>query len=105
MFATECPLEQRFSEIATAIQRRTPGSEIRQFGSTALRSPSLDSAINLLITAPDEWTRHQHRFHVRRDLWQDLSQANVSLNRMLYSQANATNIATGSPMSSDVRVR
>jgi DNA-nicking Smr family endonuclease len=41
----------------------------------------------LLITAPDEWMRHHHRFHVLRDLWKELSQADVSLDLLLYSQS------------------
>jgi predicted nucleotidyltransferase len=83
----DLPIEQRLPVIAAAIQRRIPGSEIRLFGSRARGTANLDSDIDLLITAPDEWMRHHHRFHVLRDLWKELSQADVSLDLLLYSQS------------------
>ena len=87
MTGNDLPIEQRLPVIAAAIQRRIPGSEIRLIGSRARGTANLDSDIDLLITAPDEWMRHHHRFHVLRDLWKELSQADVSLDLLLYSQS------------------
>ena len=85
---TPClPIEQRIPVIAAAIQRRIPCSEVRLFGSRARGTANPESDIDLLITAPDEWLQNHHRFHVLRDLWQDLAQADVSLDLLLYSKS------------------
>lgn len=81
------PIEQRIPAIAAAIQRAIPGSEVRLFGSRARGTAQPDSDIDLLITTPDDWLQGQHRFHVLRDLWQELSQPDVSLDLLLYSQS------------------
>ena len=65
MTGHDLPIELRLPVIAAAIQRRIPGSEIRLFGSRARGTANLDSDIDLLITAPDEWMRHHHRFLTR----------------------------------------
>lgn len=81
------PIEQRIPEIAAAIQRVIPGSEVRLFGSRARGTAHPDSDIDLLITAPDDWLREHHRFQVLGDLWQQLAQPDVSLDLLLYSKS------------------
>ena len=87
MANTLLSIEQRITEMAAHIHREIPGSEVRLFGSRARGTPGPDSDIDLLITAPDDWIEHHHRFHVLGDLWGQLAQADVSLDLLLYSHS------------------
>jgi predicted nucleotidyltransferase len=80
-------IEQRLSAMAAVIHQVIPGSEVRLFGSRARGQAGPDSDIDLLITAPDSWLEHHHRFAVLNDLWDQLAQADVSLDLLLYSQS------------------
>jgi predicted nucleotidyltransferase len=80
------PIDQRIQAMAAVIHERIPGSEVRLFGSRARGTAGLDSDIDLLITAPDAWLEHHHRFEVLNDLWGQLAQVDVSLDLLLYSQ-------------------
>jgi predicted nucleotidyltransferase len=81
------PIEQRIAAMAAHIRRAIPGSEVRLFGSRARGSAGPDSDIDLLITAPDDWMQRHHRFQVLGDLWDQLAQADVSLDLLLYSRS------------------
>jgi predicted nucleotidyltransferase len=48
--------------MAAVIHQVIPGSEVRLFGSRARGQAGADSDIDLLITAPDSWLEHHHRF-------------------------------------------
>lgn len=88
MTALQSPLiEQRLSAMAAVIHQVIPGSEVRLFGSRARGQAEPDSDINLLITAPDSWLEHHHRFAVLNDLWEQLAQADVSLDLLRYSES------------------
>ncbi len=88
MTALQSPLiEQRLSAMAAVIHQVIPGSEVRLFGSRARGQAGPDSDMDLLITAPDSWLEHHHRFAVLNDLWDQLAQADVSLDLLLYSQS------------------
>ena len=88
MTALRAPLiEQRLSAMAAVIHQAIPGSEVRLFGSRARGQAGPDADIDLLITAPDNWLEHHHRFAVLNDLWDQLTQADVSLDLLLYSQS------------------
>jgi predicted nucleotidyltransferase len=88
MTVLQSPLiEQRLSAMAAVIHQVIPGSEVRLFGSRARGQAGPDSDIDLLITAPDSWLEHHHRFAVLNDLWDQLAQADVSLDLLLYSQS------------------
>jgi predicted nucleotidyltransferase len=88
MTALQSPLiEQRLSAMAAVIHQVIPGSEVRLFGSRARGQAGPDSDIDLLITAPDSWLEHHHRFAVLNDLWEQLAQADVSLDLLLYSES------------------
>jgi predicted nucleotidyltransferase len=80
-------IEQRIPAMAAHIHRKIPGCEVRLFGSRAQGSAGPDSDIDLLITAPDDWMECHHRFQVLADLWGALSQADVSLDLLLYSRS------------------
>lgn len=73
--------------MAAVIHRAIPGSEVRFFGSRARGRSRPDSDIDLLITAPDHWLDQHHRFEVLNALWDQLSQADVSLDLLLYSHS------------------
>ena len=64
-----------------------PGSEVRLFGSRARGQAGPDSDIDLLITAPNSWLQEHQRFEVLNALWDQLTQADVSLDLLLYSQS------------------
>ena len=81
------PIEERLPAMAAVIQRAIPGCEVRLFGSRARGQAGPDSDIDLLITAPDRWLEDHHRFEVLNALWDELSQADVSLDLLLYSQS------------------
>ena len=88
MTATSAPSsEQRLAAMAAVIHRAIPGSEVRLFGSRARGEAGPDSDIDLLITAPDSWLEQHHRFEVLNALWDQLTQADVSLDLLLYSQS------------------
>ncbi|MCP9793360.1 nucleotidyltransferase domain-containing protein [Vulcanococcus limneticus Candia 3F8] len=80
-------VEQRLPRMAAAIHQVIPGSEVRLFGSRARGQAGPDSDIDLLITAPDDWLARHHRFEVLNALWEQLTQADVSLDLLLYSQS------------------
>ena len=87
MTAVSAPLiEERLPAMAAVIQRATPGCEVRLFGSRVRGQAGPDSDIDLLITAPDRWLEDHHRFEVLNALWDELSQAGVSLDLLLDSQ-------------------
>ena len=79
-------IEERLPAMAAVIQRAIPGCEVRLFGSRARGQAGPDSDIDLLITAPDRWLEDHHRFEVLNELWDELAQADVSLDLLLYSQ-------------------
>jgi predicted nucleotidyltransferase len=56
------------------------------YGSRARDTAGPESDIDLLITAPDAWLEGHHRFEVLNQLWDELAQADVSLDLLLYSQ-------------------
>jgi len=80
-------IEERLPAMAAVIHRAIPGSEVRLFGSRARGRSRPDSDIDLLITAPDHWLEQHHRFEVLNALWDQLSQADVSLDLLLYSHS------------------
>lgn len=80
-------IEERLPAMAAVIHRVIPGSEVRLFGSRARGPVGPDSDIDLLITAPDSWLEKHHRFEVLNALWDQLSQADMSLDLLLYSQS------------------
>jgi predicted nucleotidyltransferase len=88
MTALNAPaIEQRLTAMAALIHQAIPGSEVRLFGSRARGEDGPDSDIDLLITAPDTWLESHHRFEVLNALWDQLAQADVSLDLLLYSQS------------------
>ena len=88
MTALSAPsIEQRLPAMAPVIHQVIPGSEVRLFGARARGQAGPVSDIDLLITAPDNWLEHHHRFAVLNDLWDQLAQADVSLDLLLYSQS------------------
>ena len=88
MTATSAPsIEKRLPVMAAVIHRAIPGCEVRLFGSRARGQAGPDSDIDLLITAPDSWLEQRHRFVVLNALWDQLTQADVSLDLLLYSQS------------------
>jgi predicted nucleotidyltransferase len=80
------PIDQRLQWMAAVIHQRIPGAEVRLFGSRARGTAGPESDIDLLITAPDAWLEAHHRFEVLNHLWDELAQADVSLDLLLYSQ-------------------
>jgi len=80
------PIDQRLQGMAALICQRIPGAEVRLFGSRARGTAGPESDIDLLITAPDAWLEGHHRFEVLNELWDELAQADVSLDLLLYSQ-------------------
>lgn len=80
------PIDQRLQGMAALIRQRIPGAEVRLFGSRARGTAGPESDIDLLITAPDAWLEGHHRFEVLNKLWDELAQADVSLDLLLYSQ-------------------
>jgi hypothetical protein len=74
--------EQWIPAMAAHIQRAIPGCEVHLHscgeasghGSRARGSAGPDSDIHLLITAPDDWMEHHHRFQVLGELWGELAQ-------------------------------
>jgi len=80
-------IKERLPAMAAVIHRVIPGSEVRLFGSRARGPVGPDSDIDLLITAPDSWLEKHHRFEVLNALWDQLSQADMSLDLLLYSQS------------------
>ena len=88
-------IEQRIAAMADHIHRLIPGSEVRLYscgeasgyGSRARGNAGPDSDIDLLITAPDDWVQRHHRFQVLADLGDQLAQADVSLDLLLYSHS------------------
>jgi len=80
------PIDQRLQGMAAVIHQRLPGAEVRLFGSRARGTAGPESDIDLLITAPDAWLEGHHRFEVLNELWDQLAQADVSLDLLLYSQ-------------------
>ena len=68
------------------IHKAIPGREVRLFGSRARGQAGADADIDLLITAPDSWVDSHHRFEVLNTLWDQLAQADVSLDLLLSSQ-------------------
>ena len=80
------PIDQRLHGMAAVIRQRIPGAEVRLFGSRARGTAGPESDIDLLITAPDAWLEGHHRFEVLNKLWDELAQADVSLDLLLYSQ-------------------
>lgn len=80
------PIDQRLQGMAAVIYQRIPGAEVRLFGSRARGTAGPESDIDLLITAPDAWLERHHRFEVLNELWDELAQADVSLDLLLYSQ-------------------
>ncbi|WP_259728485.1 nucleotidyltransferase domain-containing protein [Synechococcus sp. CS-1327] len=79
-------MDRRLQGMAALIQQRIPGAEVRLDGSRARGTAGPESDIDLLITAPDAWLEHHHRFEVLNELWGRLAQADVSLHLLLYSQ-------------------
>ena len=73
--------------MAAVIHQAIPGSEVRLFGSRARGQAGPDSDIDLLITAPNSWLQEHQRFEVLNALWDQLAQADVSLDLLLYSQS------------------
>ena len=73
--------------MAAMIHQVIPGSEVRLFGSCARGQTGAHSDIDLLITAPDTWLEQHHRFEVLNDLWDQLTQEDVSLDLLLYSHS------------------
>ena len=73
--------------MAAVIHQAIPGSEVRLFGSRARGQAGPDSDIDLLITAPNSWLQEHQRFEVLNALWDQLTQADVSLDLLLYSQS------------------
>jgi predicted nucleotidyltransferase len=84
--AASPPIDQRLQGMAAVIHQRIPGAEVRLFGSRARGTAGPESDIDLLITAPDAWLARHHRFEVLNELWDELAQADVSLDLLLYSQ-------------------
>ena len=92
--AASPPIDQRLQGMAAVIQQRIPGAEVRLYscgeacgyGSRARGTAGPESDIDLLITAPDAWMEGHHRFEVLNELWEQLAQADVSLDLLLYSQ-------------------
>ena len=80
-------IEERLPAMAAVIHQAIPGSEVRLFGSTARGQAGPDSDIDLLITAPNGWLQEHQRFEVLNALWDQLAQADVSLDLLLYSQS------------------
>ena len=88
------PIDQRLQGMAALIRQRIPGAEVRLYscgeacgyGSRARGTAGPESDIDLLITAPDAWLEGHHRFEVLNKLWDELAQADVSLDLLLYSQ-------------------
>ncbi|MCP9840693.1 nucleotidyltransferase domain-containing protein [Synechococcus sp. J7-Johnson] len=88
------PMDRRLQGMAAVIQQRIPGAEVRLYycgeafgyGSRARGTAGPESDIDLLITAPDAWLEHHHRFEVLNELWGRLAQADVSLDLLLNSQ-------------------
>jgi predicted nucleotidyltransferase len=80
-------IEERLPAMAAVIHQAIPGSEVRLFGSRARGNAGPDSDIDLLITAPDGWLQNHHRYEVLNALWDRLSQADVSLDLLLYSRS------------------
>ena len=88
------PIEQRVQGMAAVIHQRIPGAEVRLYscgeafgyGSRARGTAGPESDIDLLITAPDAWIEGHHRFEVLNQLSDDLAQADVTLDLLLYSQ-------------------
>ena len=72
--------------MAAVIHQAIPGSEVRLFGSRARGQAGPDSDIDLLITAPNSWLQDHQRFEVLNAIWDQLTQADVSLDLLLYSQ-------------------
>lgn len=88
MSALNAPsIEQRLPAMAAVIHQAIPGSELHLLGSRARGQAGPDSDIDLLITAPDSWLESHHRFEVLNALWNQLAQADVSLDLLLYSQS------------------
>ena len=88
MSALNAPsIEQRLPAMAAVIHQAIPGSELYLLGSRARGQAGPDSDIDLLITAPDSWLESHHRFEVLNALWNQLAQADVSLDLLLYSQS------------------
>jgi predicted nucleotidyltransferase len=79
-------IEERLPAMAAVIHQAIPGSEVRLFGSRARGQAGPDSDIDLLITAPNSWLQEHQRFEVLNALWDQLTQADVSLDLLLYSQ-------------------
>ena len=79
-------IEERLPAMAAVIHQAIPGSELRMFGSRARGQAGPDSDIDLLITAPNSWLQEHQRFEVLNALWDQLTQADVSLDLLLYSQ-------------------
>ena len=73
--------------MAAVIHQAIPGSEVRLFGSRARGQAGPDSDIDLLITAPNSWLQENQRFEVLNALWDQLAQADVSLDLLPYSQS------------------
>ncbi len=80
------PIEQRIPAMVALIHDAIPGSEVRLFGSRARGSACPDADIDLLITAPDEWLEDHPRHEVLHQIWQQLAQADVSLDLLLFSR-------------------
>jgi len=73
--------------MAAVIHQAIPGSEVRLFGSRARGQAGPDSDIDLLITVPNSWLQDHQRFEVLNAIWDQLTQADVSLDLLLYSQS------------------
>ncbi len=80
-------IEELLPAMAAVIHQAIPGSEVRLFGSRARGQAGADSDIDLLITAPNSWLQEHQHFEVLNALWDQLSQADVSLDLLLYSQS------------------
>jgi predicted nucleotidyltransferase len=80
-------IEERLPAMAAVIHQAIPGSEVRLFGSRARGQAGPDSDIDLLITAPNSWLQEHQRFEVLNAIWDQLTQTDVSLDLLLYSQS------------------
>jgi predicted nucleotidyltransferase len=80
-------IEERLPAMPAVIHQAIPGREVRLFGSRARGQAGPDADIDLLITVPDSWVDSHHRFEVLNTLWDQLAQADISLDLLLSSQS------------------
>ncbi len=80
-------IEARPPLLAAEIRARIPGAQVRLFGSRARGNAGPESDIDLLITVPDAWLASHDRWITLSDLRRRLAMADVSLDLLLFSEA------------------